>query len=181
MGKTTAAHHQGSGQQTSYRSPAEWLAAAGDDPQTAHDDWESAAGISMLPLGRLFDVVWVPDDAIHHAAGSSDPADVRARLGAYLPGGAVIHDPMHRRYCCLTPPGTTSSWAAATAECLGEGTNLGVPHPDRTTPHPHGLYWILPMDRPGGLCAVGTVLALIMVGRLIADTGPDDDESEATT
>jgi hypothetical protein len=181
MGKTTAARHEGSGRRTSYRSPAEWLAAAGDDPRTAHDGWESAAGISVLPLGRLFDAVRVPDDTIHHAAGSSDPAEVSERLAAYLPGGAVIHDPIHRRYYCLTPPGTTSSWAATTAECLGAGTHLGVPHPDRTTPHPHDPYWILPLERPGGLCAVCTVLALVMVGRLIADTCQDDAESEAMT
>jgi hypothetical protein len=93
------------------------------------------------------------------------------RLAQYLEDGPVIHDPGFRRYYVLVPPGTAETWGTTVAECLGEGTYLGVPRVDRTEldEHTQASYWVLPVTRPGHLCKPADVLALAMAGGCVTD------------
>jgi hypothetical protein len=89
------------------------------------------------------------------------PATVRPRWAA-----PVIHDPGLCRYYALVPSGTARRWCEPIAECLGEGTYLGVPRADRTEleEQTHASYWAVPMLRPGRLCAAADVRALVVAG-----------------
>ncbi|MER7401045.1 hypothetical protein ABT373_00850 [Streptomyces sp. NPDC000070] len=100
---------------------------------------------------------------------------VSDRLARCLGGGPVIHDPGFRRYYALVPPGTARTWCEPEAACLGEGTYLGVPRGDRTEfdEQTRASYWAVPMVRPGWLCAVADVRALVWAGGCPGD----EDES----
>ncbi|MFE7113333.1 hypothetical protein ACFU98_44200 [Streptomyces sp. NPDC057575] len=50
-------------------------------------------------------------------------------------------------------------------ECLGSGSFLGVPRPQRTEPEQSRSYWCVPMDGPGTLCSLDAVWKLIAYGR----------------
>ncbi|MEV5314026.1 hypothetical protein [Streptomyces sp. NPDC052610] len=92
------------------------------------------------------------------------------RLARRLRGGPVIHDPGFGRYYALVPPGTAQLWLAPPAECLGEGTYLGVPRADRTEPHePTPSYWAVPVHRPRRLCSAADVHALVAAGATVED------------
>lgn len=112
---------------------------------------------------------------MHCALASADPYTVSDRLGRCLSGAPVIHDPGVRRYYALIPPGTTRMWCETVAECLGEGTYLGVPRVDRTEFDEETLasYWAVPIVRPGRLGMAGDVLALVVAGGCVGD----EDES----
>nr|WP_222108865.1 hypothetical protein [Streptomyces cupreus] len=122
-------------------------------------------------MGRHFDAVRIPAAIAHLAFASHDQAVVARRLARHMHGGPVIHDPESRRYYALVPPGTAEEWRAPAAQCLGEGTYLGVPRPDLTELDQGTLcsYWAVPVSRPGKLCQVSDVLMLAMVGRCLAD------------
>lgn len=152
-----------------------WLASAHPSPDTARSEWGSAARLALIPLGSLFEAVRLPEEIVHRAAGSDESSVLSERLAQYLGGGSVIHDPGFRRYYALVPPGTAQAWLAPVAECLGEGTYLGVPRADRTErdERTQASYWMVPMVRPGRLCRSGNVLALVMQG----DSATHEDES----
>jgi hypothetical protein len=90
-------------------------------------------------------------------------------MGRCLGGGPVIHDPGFRRYYALVPPSTARTWREPAAECLSDGTYLGVPRSDRIEydEQTRASYWVVPMARPGRLCMPADVLALVMAGRCI--------------
>ncbi|MEU6918405.1 hypothetical protein [Streptomyces olindensis] len=152
-----------------------WLASAHPSPDTARSEWGSAARLALIPLGSLFEAVRLPEQIVHCAAGSDESSVLSERLAQHLGGGPVIHAPAFRRYYALVPPGTAQAWLAPVAECLGEGTYLGVPRADRTErdERRQTSYWMVPMVRPGRLCRPGDVLALVMQG----DSATDEDES----
>ncbi|MFC9932446.1 hypothetical protein [Streptomyces sp. NPDC127190] len=132
------------------------------------------AKLALIPLGVRFDAVRLPDAIVHAAAGSEEPAVVRARLTDYLAGGPVVHDPRGRRYYALVPPGTTAGWVSPVVECLGTGTYLGVPPIDFTAFDGRTLssYWAVPVAFVGALCRPADVLALVMVGGVL---GSEDE------
>ncbi|MER5209947.1 hypothetical protein ABT063_04975 [Streptomyces sp. NPDC002838] len=101
------------------------------------------------------------------------------RLAQYLGGGPVIHDPGFCRYYALVPPGSAERWLVPVAECLGEGTYLGVPRADRTAldEHTRASYWAVPMAPPGRLCKAADLLALIAAGGCPADENEYEDEA----
>lgn len=152
-----------------------WLASAHPSPDTVRREWSSAAKLVLIPLGRAFDAVRLPDRIVHGAVGSEDPAVASDRLAQCLGGGPVIHDPGFRRYYALVPVGTSQTWLTPLADCLGEGTYLGVPRADCTEldEWTQGSYWVVPMTRPGRLCAAADVLAFVMSG----GSPTDEDES----
>jgi hypothetical protein len=153
-----------------------WLASAHPSPDTIRREWSSAAKLALIPLGRAFDAVRLADGVVHRAVGSDDSCVAGDRLAQYLEDGPVIHDPGFRRYYVLVPPGTAETWRTPVAECLGEGTYLGVPRVDRVELEQHtqaSSYWVLPMTRPGHLCQPAEVLALAMAGGCVTD----EDES----
>ncbi|WAZ26803.1 hypothetical protein STRCI_008448 [Streptomyces cinnabarinus] len=137
--------------------------------------WDGEARLALIPLGRLFDAVRISVAVAHHAFASNDVPVVARRLARHVRDGPVIHDPAGSRYYALVPPGTTEDWRAPAAECLGEGTYLGVPRPDLTElDQGTGCsYWAVPMSRPGKLCRVSDVLTVAMVGGALADEEPE--------
>lgn len=153
-----------------------WLASAHPSPDTARGEWSAAAKLALIPLGRIFEAVRLPDRIVHRAVGSADPSTVSDRLAQRLSGGPVIHDPGFRRYYALVPPGSTGKWLMPVAEGLGEGTYLGVPRADRTEldEETRASYWAVPMTRPGRLCTAADVLALVAAGGCLGD----DDEAD---
>ncbi|WAZ18996.1 hypothetical protein STRCI_008666 [Streptomyces cinnabarinus] len=155
-----------------------WLASAHPSPATPYGEWDGEARLALIPLGRRFDAVRIPAAVAHHAFASHDLPVVARRMARHLCGGPVIHDPAGSRYYALVPPGTAPHWRAPAAQCLGEGTYLGVPRPDLTEPDQGTLcsYWTVPVPRPGKLCQVPDVLTLAMAGGALAD----QDEGEAT-
>lgn len=157
----------------------QWLASAHPSPATGHAQWDSDTQIALLPLGRLFDAVRLPEDLVHRVAGLSDPVTVNAWLGWSLNSGPVIHDPGGRRYYALVPPGTAPHWRAPAAACLGTNTYLGVPRPDLTRCEEHGArsYWAVPLTRPGRLCRTSDVLTFAMVAGCLTDE--EDDEAQS--
>ncbi len=148
-----------------------WLASAHASPAAVRRNWDSPARLALVPLGRLFDAVRVPAAIAHHAFASHDQAVVTRKLARHMRGGPVIHDPAGRRYYALVPPGTAREWQAPAAQCLGEGTYLGVPRPDLTEPDQGTLcsYWAVPVIRPGKLCQVSDVLTVVMVGGCLTE------------
>jgi hypothetical protein len=117
----------------------------------------------VIPLGKVFEAVRLPERVVHRAVASVERYTVSDRLARCLGGAPVIHDPGLRRYYALVPPGTARTWCEPVAECLGEGTHLGVPRDDRTEfeEQTQASYWAVPMLRPGRLCAVADVQALV--------------------
>ncbi len=155
-----------------------WLASDHPFPLTVSPAWDGEARLALIPLGRLFDAVRISVAVAHHAFASNDVPVVARRLARHVRDGPVIHDPAGSRYYALVPPGTAPHWRAPAAQCLGEGTYLGVPRPDLTEPDQGTLcsYWTVPVPRPGKLCQVPDVLTLAMAGGALAD----QDEGEAT-
>ncbi|OUC98119.1 hypothetical protein CA983_29585 [Streptomyces swartbergensis] len=151
------------------------MASAHPSPDTVRREWSGAAKLALIPLGRAFDAVRLADCIVHRAVGSDDSCVARDRLAQYLEDGPVIHDPGFRRYYALVPTGTAETWGTPIAECLGEGTYLGVPRADHAEldAHTQASYWVRPMTRPGHLCRPADVLALVMMG------GRVDDEDES--
>lgn len=150
----------------------EWLASAHPSPNTVCEEWGSIAQLALIPLGRNFEAVRIPEDIVHGFVGSDDPFMVSARLAERL-DGPVIHDPGFSRYYALVPPGTAEFWRVPVAECLAEGTYLGVPRADRIESNggARTSYWSVPMARPSGLCTAADVLALVMAGDCLAHEG----------
>jgi hypothetical protein len=152
----------------------EWVASAHPSPGMVRDEWDSAAKLALIPLGQNFEAIRVPERLIQVAVMSDEPPTVGDRLARHL-RGPVIHDPGFRRYYALVPVGTSPQWMASEAECLSDGTYLGVPRTDRTemVEHTRASYWSVPMTRPGHLCSAEDVLALVIVG-----CSPDDEGEE---
>ncbi|CAL9519010.1 hypothetical protein SUDANB2_03800 [Streptomyces sp. enrichment culture] len=146
-----------------------WLASAHPSPDTAVAEWSGAARLAVIPLGSLFEAVPVAEPVVHRAVVAADPYTVSCRLGRCLGGGPVIHDPGFRRYYALVPPGTARSWSEPAAECLTDGTYLGVPRSDRVEydGHTRASYWAVRTTRPGRLCSAVDVLALVRAGRCL--------------
>ncbi|WP_328502685.1 hypothetical protein OG828_28215 [Streptomyces sp. NBC_00457] len=152
----------------------EWLASAHPSPNTARTEWSSAARLALIPLGRRFEAIRLPEDIAHGAAQSDEPSTVGAWLARNL-RGPVIHDPGFRRYYALVPVGTHQAWSQRGTECLSNGTYLGVPRTDRAELDAETLasYWLVPVTRPGHLCKAATVLEAVLLARVLAD----EDES----
>lgn len=148
-----------------------WLASAHSAPAVVHREWGGDAGLALIPLGRRFEAVRIPESVARHALDSGDQPGVTSGLARHLQGGPVIHDPGGQRYYALVPTGTALWWRAPAAKCLGEGTYLGVPRADliEGDERTRCSYWAVPMAQPGELCRADDVLSLVMVGACLAE------------
>lgn len=159
-----------------------WLASAHPSPIQAQREWSSIASVALIPLGERFDAVRIPETLVHAVTGSDTHSVVDSRLAEYLNGGPVIRDPHSHRYYALVPPGAMSEWQSPAAACLGQGTYLGVPHTDRTSPdQTWGTYWSVPMARAGTLCSEADVLRLVIAGQRLTDEATQDLPVDVTT
>ncbi|MEU4796930.1 hypothetical protein [Streptomyces sp. NPDC023327] len=139
---------------------SDWLAHSQQAPEQARREWADT-GVALLPLGRRFEAVRLPERLVLAAVCTTDPQQIAVLLGRAL-NGPVIHDnrAMGGTYYALTRPRTGRAWAhQAIAPCLGTGTYLGVPRLDRRKPP--GTHWTIPPRFEGDLCEPCTVAALI--------------------
>lgn len=146
-----------------------WLLSAAPDMKEARDQW-ATRGIALLRCGGVFAAVRVPGDIVRAAAGTDDPERIGAYLKEALQGGPVFVDTSSQRYYVLVPASTSRlpQWDGHTVpdtECLGSGSFLGVPRPQRNEPEQSRSYWCVPMDGPGALCSPAAVSQLVAYGR----------------
>ncbi|MER5768978.1 hypothetical protein [Streptomyces sp. NPDC001985] len=139
---------------------AQWLAESLDTPQAVWGHWR-VGPVAMLPAGRRFDAVRMPGDLVHASLGATDHATLSAGLDLAL-AGPVICDT--RWYYALVPPRTSERWTSGLATCLGTGTWLTVPRPDRTDDTGTGIHWCVSMAYPGRLCDPADVAGLLREG-----------------
>lgn len=143
------------------RTVEDWLACPAQGAGAAQAEW-SERGIAVLPLGKRFEAVRLPESLVHAAVRSSSRPIVGDVLAEAL-DGAVIHDSRGRNYYAIVPLDTILKWRskAAGAECLGDGTHLGVPSPDREEPcSSHPIYWAVPPMEAGDTCDPASVALL---------------------
>jgi hypothetical protein len=123
-----------------------WLAEA--DPDAEHAArWISGAKILLLPLGRRWSAIKVPE---HDGLSAAAAHDVT---------GPVVHDPAGHCVFFLVP--TDTVWDCPGTELLGDTCWLAVPVP--TMIEPPGPHWISPPDGSG---------LLVDPARLRAALGP---------
>lgn len=147
----------------SERAIAEWLAGALPDPATAYTAWADTK-VALLPLGGAFAAVRIDAAVIHAAVSSTDPAIVSGVLGEAL-DGPVIHDPVSCRYYPLIADPAPTEWEPPAGSALvGQGSYMGVPRLDQTTPR-RDTYWSVPPAAPHAVCDLGRVIALILEGQ----------------
>lgn len=142
-----------------------WLLMATDDWQRARQEWRQD-GVALLRCGDKFCAIRVPLDVAEAAAGCAVPAEVDAYLSGALPGAPVIRSQLGKWLFVLCEASTVTAWTAPGTEYLGDGHQLGVPHPDIVR-HPGGTgaYWAVPMSGPGVLGNGATLSRLISHGR----------------
>lgn len=123
------------------RSAVEWLVSAAPDPEGCRWDWErSPLGVTLLPAGRLWDVLILTGELGYPTL------DVLNRL-VERPG-PVLSDFGDSRMGFFVPPGTAARWIATGVRGAGLGTWIVVPYPGRAT---GGVRWLVPPDGTGHL------------------------------
>lgn len=151
---------------TGLRNFRDWLASNHNRPEQARNEWR-ASGITLLPIGRAFDAVRLPERLVQAALGTEgrSPAHTDFGLEESL-GGPVIHDGRGRNYYAIVPAGTSGEWrsSAPGVECLGPGAYFGVPAVDvleHDATHP--TYWAT-LGGPARFCEAASVSLLVRVG-----------------
>ena len=123
------------------RTAAEWLAAAAPEPDSCRWEWErSPLGVTLLPAGRLWDVLILP------AGLGLGALRVLRRMDGRP--GPVLADRAGTRIGFFVPPGTAGHWLATGVRGAGRGSWIVVPPPGRTA---DGVRWLVPPDGSGGL------------------------------
>lgn len=90
---------------TGAKTALEWLASAAPDPGACRREWErSPLGIALLPAGKAWDVVILPDEL------GCPTLDVVTRV--LDRPGPVLVDVDHARMGFLVPPGTAAAGSA---------------------------------------------------------------------
>ncbi|WP_158710987.1 hypothetical protein [Streptomyces albus] len=143
---------------------AHWLLCAAPDRGQARVEW-AESGVTLLACGVRFAAVRIGRKLVEAAAGTGDQETLDARLRDALRGGPVIADHHRRQFYALVPVRAAHRWEERDAVCLGTGSYLGVPGPDRVRSSPGRSYWPVPMEMPGRLCHPRAVEQLIAVGR----------------
>ncbi|MEU9895152.1 hypothetical protein ACIBCS_03210 [Streptomyces phaeochromogenes] len=125
-----------------HQQAVEWLAAAAVDPRACKRDWEhGASGAALLPAGRFWDVLSVPEEIGLFAL------DALLRLPLPMPGPTLADFGAHRVGFFL-PPDPESCWVGQDIRYSGKGSWIAVPSPRRTT---GTLRWLVPPDGQGTL------------------------------
>ena len=121
---------------------ARWLASAGDDPTACLREWRlSEWGVVLLPAGRLWDALAVPETLGHSLLNSF------ARSG-HPTTGPVLRNTRRQELVLLMTPGSPATRLGRAARHLTTGTWLAVPDPGRRV---SGLSWLVPPDGSGTL------------------------------
>jgi hypothetical protein len=118
----------------------EWLAAAATDPRDCKRGWQGYEGIAVLPCGRFWDVLSVPEEL-------GVPA-LDALLCIPQAPGPVLADTGARRVGFFLPPDPEGRWVGSDVRYLGKGAWITVPAPYRT---PGRFRWLVPPDGTGTL------------------------------
>lgn len=123
-------------------SASQWLASAASDPYSCRRQWLlGLSGIVLLPAGRTWDVLIVPE------ALGLRAADVLVELPLLQPG-PVLWDAQRCQVGFFVPPGTTARCVCTGARCAGEGAWITAPAPhQRWGP----LRWLVSPDGVGTL------------------------------
>ncbi|MGP3981200.1 hypothetical protein [Streptomyces sp. KR80] len=123
------------------RRAVEWLVSAAPDPDACRWDWErNPHSVTLLPAGRLWDVLIVPGRLGYPTL------DVLTRC-VDRPG-PVLADFGDARMGFFVPPGTTTRWLGTGVRAAGRGTWIVVPYPGRVT---GTVRWLIPPDGTGTL------------------------------
>lgn len=127
------------------RTAVEWLAAAAPEPESCRWEWErSPLGVTLLPAGRLWDVLICP--------GGLGLAALEVLYRLTDRPGPVLADREDTRIGFFVPPGTTGHWLGTGVRGAGLGSWIVVPHPARTV---GGVRWLVPPDGSGVLTGPG--------------------------
>ncbi|MGK5627592.1 hypothetical protein [Streptomyces sp. URMC 123] len=126
---------------TGAHSAVDWLVSAAPDPRACRREWERAPlGVTLLPAGRLWDVLVVPGPLGRATLG------VLARCVARP--GPVLADFGDARTGFFVPAGTSTRWVGTGVRAAGRGSWIAVPHPGRVT---SGVRWLVVPDGSGAL------------------------------
>ncbi|WP_407561514.1 hypothetical protein [Streptomyces sp. 184] len=141
-------------------SAVEWLVSVAPDPEACRWEWErNPLGVSLLPAGRLWDVLILPGEL------GRSTLDVVARITVRT--GPVLADVTDARLGFFVPPGTAARWIGTGVRSAGHGTWIVVPYPGRST---GGVRWLVPPDGSGRLTdPVVLEMAMHEAAALIAD------------
>lgn len=121
---------------------ARWLASACDDPTACLREWKlSERGVVLLPAGRLWDALAVPETLGHSLLNAV------ARCGQPTTG-PVLRDNRRQELVLLMTPGSPATRLERAARYLTTGSWLAVPDPGRKVA---GLSWLVPPDGHGTL------------------------------
>lgn len=123
------------------RDAVEWLVSASADPEGCRWEWErSPLGVTLLPAGRLWDVLILPGEL------GCRTLEVLTRLPDRP--GPVLADFGNARTGFFVPPGTAAGWLGTGVRAAGRGTWIVVPYPGRPT---GDVRWLVPPDGTGHL------------------------------
>ncbi|MEU0740801.1 hypothetical protein [Streptomyces sp. NPDC006134] len=148
----------------------EWLAAAATDPRRCKREWDEGTGTALLPAGRFWDVLSVPE-----RLGLCAVDLLRRDLtGAPAP---ILMDHTAARVGFFLPPDPASEWTGSGVRRVGRGSWVAVPPPYRATGR---LGWLVPPDGTGALHDPGAVeLALREATGILAVLAPVSCQSSA--
>ncbi|MCX4659800.1 hypothetical protein [Streptomyces uncialis] len=123
------------------KSAVEWLVSVAPDPDVCRWEWErNPLGVTLLPAGRLWDVLILPGEL------GCPTLDVLSRV--IDRPGPVLADFGDSRTGFFVPSGTASRWLGTGVRAAGPGTWIVVPYPGRVT---GGVRWLIPPDGSGNL------------------------------
>ncbi|MDX3071300.1 hypothetical protein ACIP98_08150 [Streptomyces sp. NPDC088354] len=129
---------------TAPKQATEWLAAAAADPRACKREWEHGeSGTALLPAGRFWDVLSVPEDLGLLAL------DALLRMPGAEPGPTLADAASHRVGFFL-PPDPASRWVGSGIRYAGAGAWIAVPPPYRAAGG-GALRWLVPPDGNGTL------------------------------
>lgn len=127
---------------------ARWLASACDDPTACLREWRlSERGVALLPAGRLWDALAVPEMLGHSLLNAY------SRCG-HPTAGPVLRNSRRQELVLLMTPGSPATRLERAARYLTTGTWLAVPDPGRKVA---GLSWLVPPDGSGTLFSLRDV------------------------
>ncbi|MEU0688224.1 hypothetical protein [Streptomyces uncialis] len=123
------------------KSAVEWLVSVAPDPDVCRWEWErNPLGVTLLPAGRLWDVLILPGEL------GCPTLDVLSRV--IDRPGPVLADFGDSRTGFFVPSGTASRWLGTGVRAAGRGTWIVIPYPGRAT---GGVRWLIPPDGSGTL------------------------------
>jgi hypothetical protein len=149
---------------TALKQAMEWLAAAATDPQACKREWEHGeSGTVLLPAGRFWDVLSVPEDLGLLAldalmrAPRQEPGPTLADLGAGRVG-------------FFLPPDPVSRWIGSGIRYVGRGSWIAVPAPYRIA---GSLRWLVPPDGSGTVHRPAAVELALQQATEVLVTSPE--------